>query len=56
MGPETENKHDKHQDLAPVEKQAEEFEDKLREANMSLFRQFRLKDFMVRAPDADIHG
>ena len=56
MGAEIESNHANKQDLslAPIDKQAEEFEDKLREDNMYLYRQFRIKDFMVREQNAEI--
>jgi hypothetical protein len=38
---------------APLNEQIEEFEAKLHEDNMHLFRQFRLKDFLVEVKEQD---
>lgn len=39
------------QTSAPLNEQIEEFEAKLHEDNMHLFRQFRLKDFLVKVKE-----
>ena len=55
MGLNLKNNHKSPQGLeaASTIKQAEEFEEKLREENMHIYRQFRLKDSIAEAKKQD---
>jgi hypothetical protein len=55
MDPELKTNFGKSKEIEsiPINKRVEEFEEKLREDNMHLFRQFRLKDFIVKAKHQD---
>jgi hypothetical protein len=55
MGLNTKNNHESPQGLETVStiKQVEEFEEQLREENLHIYRQFRLKDSIAEAKNQD---
>ena len=55
MGLNTKNNHESPQGLEKVStiKQVEEFEEQLREENLHIYRQFRLKDSIAEAKNQD---